>query len=67
MNNKNIDRLVEALTEERLTRREFVTRATALGLSVAGALSIAGTLGSREAFAAQVDRSKLSKELNIYN
>ena len=67
MDIKNIDRLVEAFTEGRLTRREFVTRATALGLSLAGALSIAGSFGSREAYAANVDRSKLSKQLNVYN
>jgi spermidine/putrescine transport system substrate-binding protein len=67
MDSKNIDRLVEMLIEKRLTRREFVKRATALGLSVAGALSIAGNFESREAYAAEVDRSKLSKELNVYN
>jgi spermidine/putrescine transport system substrate-binding protein len=66
---RKIDQLVEALTEGGLTRRAFIKKSTALGLSLAGALTIAdGFLaGSRKAFAAQVDKSKLSKELNIYN
>jgi len=40
-----------------------------LGLSMAAALTIADShfAGTRKAYAAQVDRSKLSKDLNIYN
>jgi len=67
MNKKMIDQLAEALDAKILTRRDFIKKSTALGLSMAGALSIAESFGSREAYAAQVDRSKLSKELNIYN
>jgi spermidine/putrescine transport system substrate-binding protein len=66
---KKIDQLVEAFAEGNLTRRAFIKKTTALGLSLAGALTIADSFfaGSRKAFAAQVDKSKLSKELNIYN
>lgn len=64
-----IDELVEAFSTGRLTRRNFIKRTTALGLSLTGALTIADGLfrKSREAYAAQVDRSKLSKRLNVYN
>lgn len=64
-----IDELVEAFSTGRLTRRNFIKKTTALGLSLAGALTIADSLfrESREAYAAQVDRSKLSKKLNVYN
>jgi spermidine/putrescine transport system substrate-binding protein len=64
-----IDQLVETFEAGRLSRRDFIKKSTAFGLSMAGALAIADRffLRSREAFAAQVDRSKLSKELNIYN
>ncbi|MEE8399549.1 MAG: spermidine/putrescine ABC transporter substrate-binding protein [Desulfobacterales bacterium] len=67
MSNEMIDQLVEAVETKQLTRREFIRRSTALGLSMASALSIAGRLGSRSAYAAQVDRGKLSKTLNLYN
>ncbi len=67
MKNRNVDQQVEMFAEGRLTRRDFIKRATAVGLSLAGAQSIARSFHSREAYAAQVDRSKLSKELNIYN
>ncbi|MGD2271870.1 MAG: spermidine/putrescine ABC transporter substrate-binding protein [Desulfobacterales bacterium] len=64
-----IDELVEAFEAGQLTRRGFIKKATALGLSLAGALTIADSFfsGTRQAYAAQVDRSKLSKQLNIYN
>lgn len=67
MDNKKIDELVEAFAEGRLTRRDFIRQATALGLSLAVSFSIARNSQPREAYAAEVDRSKLSKELNIYN
>ena len=64
-----IDTLVEAFCSGKLTRRDFIKRSTALGLSLTGALAIVESLfnNTREAYAAQVDRSKLSKELNVYN
>ncbi len=64
-----IDELVETFEAGRLTRRDFIKKTTALGLSMAGALTIADSFfaKTRKAYAAQVDRSKLSKELNIYN
>jgi spermidine/putrescine transport system substrate-binding protein len=64
-----IDEFVEAFEAGSLTRRDFIKKTTTLGLSVAGALAIADRFfaGTRQAYAAQVDRSKLSKELNIYN
>ena len=64
-----IDALVEAFSSGKITRRNFIKKTTALGLSLAGALSIAGNQfkWTREAYAAQVDRSKLSKRLNVYN
>jgi spermidine/putrescine transport system substrate-binding protein len=64
-----IEELVEAFSTGRLTRRNFIKKTTALGLSLAGALTIADGFfrNSREAYAAQVDKSKLSKELNVYN
>jgi spermidine/putrescine transport system substrate-binding protein len=64
-----IDELVEAFEAGRLNRRDFIKKATALGLSMAGALTIADSFfnETRQAYAAQVDRSKLSKQLNIYN
>lgn len=67
MNRKAIDLLLEAFEAGRLTRRDFITRAAAFGLSMAGAISVADSLASHEAHAAEVDRSKLSKELNVYN
>ncbi len=64
-----IDALVEAFSSGKITRRNFIKKTTALGLSLAGALSIAESQfkWTREAYAAQVDRSKLSKKLNVYN
>jgi spermidine/putrescine transport system substrate-binding protein len=64
-----IDRLVDAFSSGRITRRNFIKKTTALGLSLAGALSIVENQfeWTREAYAAQVDRSKLSKKLNVYN
>ncbi|UCH22718.1 MAG: twin-arginine translocation signal domain-containing protein, partial [Deltaproteobacteria bacterium] len=64
-----IDELVETFEAGKLTRRDFIKKATALGLSMAGALTIADSFfnETRQAYAAQVDRSKLSKQLNIYN
>ena len=64
-----MDELVKAFTEGRLTRRNFIKKTMTLGLSLAGAVSIADGLlnQSRKAYAAQVDRSRLSKTLNIYN
>jgi len=69
MNKRRIDDLVAAFVEGRLTRRNFIRTATALGLSIGAALPIADGFfrQTREAYAAEVDRSKLSKELNIYN
>jgi len=66
---KKIDELVQAYADGKLTRRDFIRKITVMGLSVAAALSLAdGFFGlTRQAYAAQVDRSKLSKELNIYN
>ena len=64
-----LDEVVATFESGGMTRRHFIKKATALGLSMAGALTIADTFWSRtrEAYAAQVDRSKLSKVLNIYN
>ncbi len=64
-----IDELVETFEAGSLSRRDFIKKTTALGLSMAGALTIADSFfaKTRKAYAAQVDRSKLSKELNIYN
>jgi spermidine/putrescine transport system substrate-binding protein len=64
-----IDELVETLETGELTRRDFIKKTTALGLSMAAALTVADSFfaGTREAYAAQVDRSKLTKQLNIYN
>jgi spermidine/putrescine transport system substrate-binding protein len=64
-----IDELIETFEVGNLTRRDFIKKTTALGLSMAAALSIADSFfaGSRKAYAAEVDRSKLSKQLNIYN
>ena len=64
-----IDALVDAFSNGRITRRNFIKKTTALGLSLAGALSIVENQfnWTREAYAAQVDRSKLSKKLNVYN
>ncbi len=69
MNTGRVDELVEAFARGGLTRRDFIKKAVALGLSLGGALSLADTfhLHTREAYAAQVDRGKLSKELNIFN
>ncbi len=67
MSKRKIDELVENLETGRLTRRNFIKRTTALGLSMAGALSIADNFCNGEASAADVDRRKLSKELNVYN
>ncbi len=66
---RKIDGLVEDLANGRLTRRDFIRRTTALGLSLSAAFSIAEGFGrlTRQAYAAEVDRSKLSGELNIYN
>jgi len=67
MNKESIDRLVWALEQERITRRRFIQQAAVLGMSAAGTLSVAdGALRGR-ANASEVDRGKLSKELNIYN
>jgi len=64
-----IDELVETFEAGRVTRRDFIKKATALGLSMAGALTIVDSfiIETRKAYAAQVDKSKLSKQLNIYN
>lgn len=62
-----IDQFVEAFEAGEITRRSFIKRTTALGLSVASALSIVDAFRPRSAFAGEVDRSKLSKVLNIYN
>ena len=67
MEKRKIDQLVEAFAEGRLTRRDFIKKATVLGLSLAASVSIGRDFQSREAYAAEVDRSKLSKRLNIYN
>jgi spermidine/putrescine transport system substrate-binding protein len=69
INKTKMDELVKAFTEGRLTRRSFIKKALTLGLSLAGAVSIVDGLlnQSRKAYAAQVDRSRLSKTLNIYN
>lgn len=67
MKKREIDHLIEVFAQGKLTRRDFVKRAMALGLSLAGSLSITRNLQTREAYAAEVDRSKLSKKLNIYN
>lgn len=67
MKKNNIDQLLEAFVEGRLTRRDFIRSAMALGLSLASARAIAGIFQTRAVHAAEVDRSKLSKELNIYN
>lgn len=64
-----IDELVETFEAGNLTRRDFIKKTTALGLSMAAALSIADSFfaATRKAYAAEVDRSKLSKQLNMYN
>ncbi|MEJ2101981.1 MAG: spermidine/putrescine ABC transporter substrate-binding protein [Desulfobacterales bacterium] len=64
-----IDELIETFEVGNLTRRDFIKKTTALGLSMAAALTIADSFfgGTRKAYAAEVDRSKLSKQLNIYN
>jgi spermidine/putrescine transport system substrate-binding protein len=69
INKTKMDERVKAFTEGRLTRRNFIKKTMSLGLSLAGAVSIADGLlnQSRKAYAAQVDRSRLSKTLNIYN
>jgi spermidine/putrescine transport system substrate-binding protein len=66
---RTIDALVETFESGSLTRRDFIKKATALGVSIGAALTIADSFftGTRKAYAAQVDRSKLSKQLNIYN
>jgi len=66
---RQLDGLVEDFANGNITRRSFIKRATALGLSAAGAFSIADSffMRTREAYAAEVDRSKLSDQLNIYN
>jgi len=66
---RTIDRLVEAIETGNLSRRDFIKKTTALGVSMAGALTVADSVffRTRQAYAAEVDRSKLSKELNIYN
>ncbi len=69
INKTKMDELAKAFTEGRLTRRNFIKKTMTLGLSLAGAVSIADGLltQTRKAFAAQVDKSRLSKTLNIYN
>lgn len=67
MKKKSIDQLFEAFVEGRLTRRDFIRSAMALGLTLASARAMAGIFQTRAVYAAEVDRSKLSKELNIYN
>ena len=67
MSKNKIDHLVEAFEGKTLTRRDFIKQATAAGLSMAAVLSVAGEFGQKEAYADQVDRRRLSKELNIYN
>ncbi len=68
-NTRKIDHLVQAFAEGRLTRRDFMKKSAALGLSlaVAGSMAERFFIQTRKAYAAEVDRSKLSKELNIYN
>jgi len=64
-----LDEVVATFEGGGMSRRHFIKKATALGLSMAGALSIVDSFlaRSRKAYAAQVDRGKLSKVLNIYN
>jgi spermidine/putrescine transport system substrate-binding protein len=69
INKTKINKRVKAFTDGRLTRRKFIKKTMTLGLSLAGAISIADGLltQTRKAYAAEVDRSRLSKTLNIYN
>ena len=67
MSSNMIDQLVELFRTGSLTRRDFIRRSTALGVSMTGALAVADTLGPRIAGAAEVDRGRLSKTLNVYN
>ncbi len=67
MKRREIDKLVEAFTKGEMTRRDFVKKATALGLSVTGALLITDSFRNLEVHAKEIDRTKLSKELNVYN
>jgi spermidine/putrescine transport system substrate-binding protein len=68
-NTRKIDDLFQAFAEGRLTRRDFMKKSAGLGLSlaVAGCIADGFFIRTRKAYAAEVDRSKLSKELNIYN
>ncbi len=67
MKRDTIDQLQEARAAGALTRREFIRRSLALGLTLSGTLQLAGDLRPRAACAEQVDRSKLSRQLNIFN
>lgn len=67
MQSKPLDALVELYAEGRMTRRDFIRKSLALGMTLAGAAAVADGFKSPKAYAAEVDRGKLSKELNIYN
>jgi spermidine/putrescine transport system substrate-binding protein len=76
-NRKEVERLVEELERGGVSRREFVFRALALGLSMSsvglllgackGKDGGAGTSGDRAADAALPDLGPIEKELHIYN
>jgi spermidine/putrescine-binding protein len=69
--NKRIEteQLVEGLVAGGVSRREFVTRATALGLSLSTISLVLTACGKKEApaLAAGADLPEMEKELNIYN
>jgi spermidine/putrescine transport system substrate-binding protein len=67
---KELDQLTRALQAGRLSRREFVGRAAALGLSLSAIgtmLSACKPKDSGQAGAAAGDLGPIEKELNIYN
>lgn len=63
------EQLVEGLVAGGVSRREFVTRATALGLSLSTISLVLTACGKKEApaLAAGADLPELEKELNIYS
>ena len=64
-----MEQLVERLAAGGVTRREFVTRATAMGLSLSTISLVLTACGKKEAPAtvAGADLPEMEKELNIYN
>ena len=63
------EQLVEGLVAGGVSRREFVTRATALGLSLSTISLVLTACGKKDApaLAAGADLPEMEKELNIYN